>query len=124
MIPLGSSTAPGARTARQRGTTLVAAVTDAALSRSALQRLAIYAHDGLARAIDPAHTATDGDVVFVSTTNHGSPARRERYPGSTVDRLGIALQGLVADAVLRSVRFRRADEGRPASEGSAREARG
>jgi L-aminopeptidase/D-esterase-like protein len=45
-------------------TTLVCVATNAALDHHQAQRLAIQAHDGIARAIIPAHTFGDGDVAF------------------------------------------------------------
>ncbi|WP_170561902.1 P1 family peptidase [Ruegeria atlantica] len=52
-------------------TTIAIVATDAALSKSQCKRLAVAAHDGIARAIVPAHTPGDGDLVFgVSTGNH------------------------------------------------------
>ena len=42
--------------------------TDAPLTRSNLKRLAIMAHDGIARSISPAHTPMDGDTIFSITT--------------------------------------------------------
>jgi L-aminopeptidase/D-esterase-like protein len=47
---------------------LVALATDAPLSPPDLQRVAIMAQDGLARALRPAHGPTDGDVVFALST--------------------------------------------------------
>ncbi|MCI4358387.1 MAG: P1 family peptidase [Thermoplasmata archaeon] len=104
VIPLHTVRGFGSRIARQRGTTLVAVVTDVPLGRAALQRLAVYAHDGMARAVDPAHSATDGDVVFVSTTNDVRSRRREPYPGAIVDHLGVIVQWLVGGAILRAVK--------------------
>jgi D-aminopeptidase len=53
-------------------TTIAIVATDAALSKAALKRLAMAAHDGIARALVPAHTAFDGDLVFaVSTGTRG-----------------------------------------------------
>lgn len=49
-------------------TTIGVVATDAALTRSQCRRLAIAAHDGLARAIRPAHTLFDGDTVFALAT--------------------------------------------------------
>ncbi len=43
--------------------------TDAPLSRANLKRLAIMAHDGIARSISPAHTPMDGDTIFSITTS-------------------------------------------------------
>lgn len=45
-------------------TTIGVVATDADLTRPEAGRLAIAAHDGLARAIRPAHSLMDGDTVF------------------------------------------------------------
>ena len=45
-------------------TTLAVVATDAALTGAMAKRLAIAAHDGLARALYPVHTPFDGDLVF------------------------------------------------------------
>src|SRR5215472_2322435 len=45
-------------------TTIAVVATDAALDKGGCRRLAIMAHDGLARAIRPVHTPFDGDTVF------------------------------------------------------------
>jgi len=56
-------------------TTIAIVATDASLSSSQLKRLATVSHDGLARAIVPAHTLFDGDLVYaVSTYTAGKPA--------------------------------------------------
>ena len=57
-----------------RGNTTIAIVaTDAPLSKSQCHRMAVVAHDGIARAIVPAHSPFDGDLVFgVSTGNEKS----------------------------------------------------
>lgn len=49
-------------------TTIAVIATDAVLSKAAAKRLAIAAHDGFARAIWPAHTPVDGDLVFALAT--------------------------------------------------------
>ncbi|WP_420585716.1 P1 family peptidase [Ruegeria sp.] len=55
----------------QGNTTIAIVATDAALSKPQCQRLAVAAHDGIARAILPAHTPGDGDLVFgISTCAH------------------------------------------------------
>ncbi len=51
-----------------RNTTIAVIATDAALTKAAARRLAIAAHDGFARAIWPAHTPIDGDLVFALAT--------------------------------------------------------
>jgi len=54
-------------------TTIGCIMIDGALDRYALARAAIAAHDGLARAIVPAHTPFDGDTFFVVARAHGTP---------------------------------------------------
>ena len=49
-------------------TTIGVIVTDFALTPSQAKRLAISAHDGLARALYPVHTSADGDLLFVAST--------------------------------------------------------
>jgi len=45
-------------------TTIGIIATDAALTKAQAKRLAIAAHDGIARALYPAHTPMDGDLIF------------------------------------------------------------
>ncbi|CAD7050395.1 S58 family peptidase [Pseudorhizobium endolithicum] len=49
-------------------TTIGAVVTDAVLTKAQAHRLSIMAHDGLARAILPAHLPFDGDTMFSAAT--------------------------------------------------------
>lgn len=49
-------------------TVLVVVATDAELDRAACRRLAGVAHDGIARAVQPAHTLLDGDTAFALAT--------------------------------------------------------
>ena len=49
--------------------------TDAVLTKAQAHRLAQVAHDGLARAINPVHTLSDGDAMFaLGTGQSGKPA--------------------------------------------------
>ena len=69
--------------------------TAAPLTRAQAQRVAMMAHDGLARAIRPIHTPFDGDTLFAVSTG----------PARGVDTVTLALLGtLAADAVARAVR--------------------
>lgn len=64
MAALGRSSKP-----QEGGNTTIAIVaTDIALDKAQCHRLAIAAHDGLSRAIVPAHTPFDGDLVFAAST--------------------------------------------------------
>jgi D-aminopeptidase len=51
-----------------QNTTIAIVATDAALTQAQATRMAVAAHDGLARAIYPSHTPMDGDLVFAAAT--------------------------------------------------------
>lgn len=53
---------------RTPATTIAVVATDAALTKAQAKRLAVAAHDGLARALRPAHAPLDGDTVFAAAT--------------------------------------------------------
>jgi len=55
----------------RENTTIAIVATDAALTKAQCKRMAVAAHDGIARATVPAHTPHDGDLVFaLSTADH------------------------------------------------------
>lgn len=90
-------------------TVIAVVATDAALSSAACRRVAICAHDGLARSIRPAHTPVDGDTVFVLATGavEVPPAADSPAAFSPETRLatevGIAAADCLAEAVLGGV---------------------
>ena len=49
-------------------TTVGVVATNAQLTKAQAQRLAVSAHDGLARSIRPVHTSLDGDTLFAMAT--------------------------------------------------------
>ncbi len=49
-------------------TTIGVVATDAVITKVQAQRLAVAAHDGLARSINPVHTQLDGDTLFALGT--------------------------------------------------------
>ena len=49
-------------------TTIGVVATNATLTKAQAKRLAMSAHDGLARSIRPAHTTLDGDTLFALAT--------------------------------------------------------
>jgi len=55
-------------------TTIGVIATDAALTKAQATRLAVMAHDGLARSINPVHTMSDGDTLFVLGTGRAGQA--------------------------------------------------
>ena len=71
-------------------TTLVVVVTDATCDKAACNLLAQSAHDGLARALQPAHTRFDGDLTIALATG-----RIEAH----LDRLRAVTADVVSDAI-------------------------
>ncbi|HYH29224.1 MAG TPA: P1 family peptidase [Pseudonocardia sp.] len=75
-------------------TTLAVVATDVTLDKAGCGRLATMGHDGLARAVSPAHTANDGDATFgLSTAARPAPD----LPGL------VALHAAAADVVSRAI---------------------
>ncbi|MFY9295032.1 MAG: P1 family peptidase [Methylorubrum rhodinum] len=72
-------------------TTLAVVATDAALTKAQAKRLAMAAHDGLARAIHPVHTPLDGDVVFAVSTGRRPVADMARLASAAADTLARAV---------------------------------
>src|SRR5699024_1962288 len=57
----------------QLNTTIGVVATHAPLTKAQAKRLALSAHDGLARAIRPAHMPMDGDTLFgLATVSRGA----------------------------------------------------
>lgn len=71
-------------------TTIGVVATGAALTRAETGRLAQSAHDGLARAIRPAHSLMDGDTIFGLST--GTDPFAERSTGIVRDHTSRAVQ--------------------------------
>ena len=81
-------------------TTLAVIATNATLDKAQAKRVAMMAHDGMARAIRPIHTPFDGDVVFtLSTTRMPLP---EANTGA-VARIGAIAADCLTRAIGRSV---------------------
>lgn len=79
-------------------TTIAIVATDAALTKPQCQRLAVAAHDGIARAIVPAHTPGDGDLVFGVSTG-----ARKIETDANLGLLGHAASLCLARAIARAV---------------------
>ena len=80
-----------------QNTTIGVVATNATLDKAQLALVARMAHDGLARAIRPAHTPSDGDTIFAIAT------------GSVTDdvslfRIGVLAADATAEAIVRAVR--------------------
>jgi L-aminopeptidase/D-esterase-like protein len=84
-----SNLLPGANT------TIGVVVTDAKLNKEQANRVATIAHDGIARAVRPAHTMWDGDTIFCLAT--GAVA-------APYDAVEVAAADVVAKAISVGVR--------------------
>ena len=88
-----------ARPAGIENTTIAVIATDAILTKAEAKRLAIAAHDGFARALWPAHTPMDGDLVFALATGC---SRRAPAPEDFIG-LCAAAASTMARAIARGV---------------------
>ncbi len=79
-------------------TTIAIVATDAALSKPQCQRVAVAAHDGIARAVLPAHTPGDGDLVFGVGTG-----ARTLSSDAELGMIGHAASICLARAIARAV---------------------
>jgi L-aminopeptidase/D-esterase-like protein len=80
---------------RMQNTTLSVVITDARLTKNQCYQVARMAHDGLSRAVAPAHTPVDGDAVFVLSVGHKN---------ANVFQLGVAAAEASSRAIRRAVR--------------------
>jgi L-aminopeptidase/D-esterase-like protein len=83
-------------------TTLAVVATNAALTKAEARRVAMMAHDGMARAIRPAHSPFDGDLVFALSSG-AVPLGDERTRAWHVARIGSAAADCLARAIARGV---------------------
>ena len=90
-----------------QNTTVGIVATNARLTKAQATKIAQMAQDGLARAIYPAHTMGDGDVVFALATGE--------IDNSEVSRIGALAADAVAEAIVRAVRAATSIPGVPAA---------
>jgi L-aminopeptidase/D-esterase-like protein len=86
-------------------TTVAVVATDAALSPAGCRRVAVAAHDGLARTIRPCHTPLDGDTVFALATGAVEVPPDPRTPASMSPETALitAVGAAAADCLARAV---------------------
>src|SRR3954467_9273099 len=83
-------------------TVIAVIATDVPLDKAATKRMAMVAHDGLARAIDPIHTLVDGDAIFaVSTAKTGAPRLSVPDPAALIQLETVFAAG--AQALSRAI---------------------
>ncbi len=83
------------KSAAAENTTIAIVATDAALTKPEAKRLAIMAHDGISRALRPAHACMDGDTIFAAATGTAKNVPTVR------DRIEIGL--IAADCLSRAI---------------------
>jgi D-aminopeptidase len=88
-------------------TTIAVVATDARLTKSGAKRMAVSAHDGLARAVVPAHTPLDGDLVFGLSTG----ARELSDPVREAAVIGHVAAVCLSRAIARAVFHARTERG-------------
>ncbi|MDE0013012.1 MAG: P1 family peptidase [Candidatus Poribacteria bacterium] len=76
-------------------TTIGVVATNATLISAEVNRVAEMAHDGMARAVRPAHTMFDGDTLFALATG--------AHTGSSVNTVGILAAEVVSKAIVNAV---------------------
>ncbi len=101
-----------------RNTTIGVVATDAALTKSQALKVAQMAHDGLARAIRPAHTMFDGDTIFcLATALAPLPEISGFFPAGqaqAVSDIGHAASECTARAIIQAILAARSSAGKPA----------
>lgn len=88
-------------------TTIAIVATDAVLTKAEAHRVAVAAHDGMARAICPSHTLLDGDLVFAAA----SGARALQDPLTDLFQIGHAAAVCLSRAIARAVWLARPESG-------------
>ena len=100
--------ARGAEPRAGANTTVAVVATNATMSKADINRVALMADDGLARAISPSHTTGDGDTVFTLATG--------RFTGEANPTIVGALAAeVLAEAIVRAVSRASALGGLPAA---------
>jgi L-aminopeptidase/D-esterase-like protein len=91
-----------------QNTTLGVVATNARLTKTQATKVAQMAHDGLARAVIPAHTPLDGDTIFALSTG-------ERDVDDDLLTIGALAADATAEAIVRAVRAATSAGGVPAA---------
>ena len=87
-----------------KNTTIAVVATNVQLTKAQAKKIAEMAHDGIARAVRPAHTMFDGDTVFSLATGELDPAVLKQQAAwgnmaANMNKIGSA----AADALSRAI---------------------
>jgi L-aminopeptidase/D-esterase-like protein len=101
VLPKASGKAPA------QNTTIGLVATDAALSKVQARKVAQMAHDGLARAIRPAHTMFDGDTLFCLATGKrelsNEPGVFIAAQAQAINELGHSAADCISRAIIHGI---------------------
>jgi L-aminopeptidase/D-esterase-like protein len=98
---------PGTADRYPGNTTIGVIATNARLDKAQARRIAIMAHDGFARSIDPIHTMQDGDSIFCLATGEVS---------ANLTAIGALAAHAMSQAILNAVRSAKTAYGLPCHE--------
>ncbi len=99
-------------------TTIAIVATNAALSKTEVNKVAQMAHNGLAQTIRPAHTMFDGDTVFALALGTDPASRPDSAIAAfQVSMLGAAAAATLARAIVKAVQHARTLHDVPAARG-------
>ena len=87
-------------------TTLGVVACSAALTTVECKRIAMMSHDGIARAVRPAHTPFDGDTIF-ALAGGAVTLDENQQRASQIGRIGSAAADCMARAIARAVHYSR-----------------
>jgi len=98
---------PQTESSAAQNTTIAVVATDATLTRSQAQKVAQMAHDGLARAIRPAHTMFDGDTIFCMATGRQklpeTPGFFSVTQAQAISDIGHAAADCMSRAIIKAI---------------------
>ena len=89
-----------------QNTTIGVIATNARFDKTQMTKIAEMAHDGMARAINPTHTPSDGDTLFAMSTGASNVA-------ANLTAIGALAAEAVSEAILRAVKKAKSVPGFP-----------
>jgi L-aminopeptidase/D-esterase-like protein len=89
-----------------QNTTIGVVATNARFDKTQMTKIAEMAHDGMARAINPTHTPSDGDTLFAMSTGTSTVA-------ANLTGVGALAAEMVSEAILRAVKKAKSVAGFP-----------
>jgi L-aminopeptidase/D-esterase-like protein len=89
-----------------QNTTIGVVATNARFDKTQMTKIAEMSHDGMARAINPTHTPSDGDTLFAMSTGTSNTA-------ANLTAIGALAAEAISEAILRAVKKAKAVPGFP-----------